>query len=277
MFSLTDVTPLINAAVASARHAKVAIVFVGDFNTEGADRPNMSLPGDGNALISAVAAVNPHTIVVLNTGGAVLMPWLSKVAGVLEAWYPGQEDGAAIAAILHGGVDPSGRLPLTFPASDTAMPATSAQQFPGVNLTVNFGTGLDVGYHWYQINHVTPLFAFGFGLSYTTFTLSKPTLTKTTTGAIVRVKVTNTGTRAGADVVQAYVSYPTSAGEPPEQLRALVRVELGPNASKTVTMTVPKTGFQIYRSGAFTTVSGQYGIDVGQSSSDLPLHLSLHW
>jgi beta-glucosidase len=277
MFSLTDVTPLINAAVASARHAKVAIVFVGDFNTEGADRPNMSLPGDGNALISAVAAVNPHTIVVLNTGGAVLMPWLSKVAGVLEAWYPGQEDGAAIAAILHGGVDPSGRLPLTFPASDTAMPATSAQQFPGVNLTVNFGTGLDVGYRWYQINHVTPLFAFGFGLSYTTFTLSKPTLTKTTTGAIVRVKVTNTGTRAGADVVQAYVSYPTSAGEPPEQLRALVRVDLGPNVSKTVTMTVPKTGFQIYRSGAFTTVSGRYGIDVGQSSSDLPLHLSLHW
>ncbi len=277
MFSLTDVTPQISAAVSAARRAKVAIVFVSDFNTEGADRPNLSLPGDGNALISAVAAANPHTIVVLNTGGAVVMPWLSKVAGVLEAWYPGQEDGAAIAAILRGSVDPSGRLPLTFPVSDNAMPATSARQFPGVNLTVDFGTGLDLGYRWYQINHVAPRFAFGFGLSYTTFKVSKPTVTKTSAGATVRVTVTNTGTRSGADVVQAYVKYPTSAGEPPEQLRALVRVDLGPNASKSVTMTIPKSGFQIFKGGAFTTVSGRYGIDIGQSSSDLPLHLSLNW
>ena len=157
------------------------------------------------------------------------------------------------------------------------MPATSAQQFPGVNLTVDFGTGLDVGYRWYQINHVAPLFAFGFGLSYTTFKLSKPTVTKTSAGATVRVTVTNTGTRSGADVVQAYVNYPTSAGEPPEQLRALVRVDLGPNASKSVTMTIPKSGFQIFKGGAFTTVSGRYGIDIGQSSSDLPFHLSLNW
>jgi beta-glucosidase len=276
-FSLVDVTPQISAAVAAARHTKYAVVFVGDFNTEGADRPNLSLPGDANALISAVAAANPHTIVVLNSGGAVVMPWLSKVQAVLEAWYPGQADGAAITAVLRGDVNPSGRLPLTFPATDTAMPATNAQQFPGVNLSVNFGTGLDVGYRWYQINHVTPLFPFGFGLSYTTFNLSNATITKTSVGATVRVTVTNTGNRSGVDVVQTYVSYPATAGEPPEQLRAFARIDLAPQRSQKVVMLIPRSGFQIFQGGVFTTVPGRYGIHIGQSSTYLPIHLRLNW
>lgn len=216
-FSMIDVTPQISAAVAAARKAKVAIVFVGDHDAEAADRAGLGLPGDANALIAAVAAVNPRTIVVLNTGGAVLMPWLSSVAGVLEAWYPGQEDGAAIASILTGAVNPSGRLPITFPVSTSAMPAGSVKQFPGVNSRVNFGSGLDVGYRWYQINKVSPLFAFGYGLSYTTFKLTNPVVQKVSSGVAVQVTVANTGKRSGADVVQVYVSMPSSTGEPPKQ------------------------------------------------------------
>ena len=277
-FGIVDVTPQIRAAVALARRSSVAIVFAGDFTTEGADRPDLSLPGDEDALISAVAAANHHTIVVLNTGGAVLMPWLRHVAAVLEAWYPGAQDGAAIAAVLRGAVDPSGRLPITFPASLTAQPTTSAAAFPGVASVVDYGTSvsaLDVGYRWYQAHGVTPLFPFGFGLDYTSFRLSRAQLVRTETGFDVRVLVTNTGRRAGADVVQAYVGYPSSANEPPEQLRAFSRVSLAPASSRDVTLTIPFSSFETYLHGAFDTVAGEYSINVGQSSADLTQHLSV--
>ncbi|MHB8379088.1 MAG: beta-glucosidase H [Acidimicrobiales bacterium] len=274
-FSLLDVTPLINKAVQTARTAKVAIVFAGNYESEGVDIPNLSLPGDANALIAAVAAVNPHTIVVLNTGGAVVMPWLAKVAGVLEAWYPGQGDGAAIANVLTGRFDPSGRLPLTFPTSTSAMPATSDSSFPGVNSIVNFGTGLNVGYRWYQSNKVTPLFTFGYGKSYTTFKLSHATLTKTTSGVTVRVKVTNTGSRSGVDVVQAYAAYPSSTGEPPEQLRGFQRVVLTPSATKNIVIVIPSSGFEVFVNNSWKVVHGAYRVDVGQSSADLPIHLNV--
>lgn len=274
-FSLVDVTPLINKAVQAARKAKVAIVFAGNFDSEGVDIPNLNLPGDANALISAVAAANPHTIVVLNTGGAVVMPWISKVAGVLEAWYPGQEDGTAIANILTGVANPSGRLPLTFPKSTAKMPATNDSSFPGVNSVVNFGTGLDVGYRWYQENKVAPLFSFGFGKSYTSFKLSSATVIKTSSGVTVRLTVMNTGSRTGTDVVQAYVAYPSSTGEPPEQLRGFQRVELNPLASKQIVMVIPSSGFEVFQNNSFKVVPGLYRIDVGQSSANLPIHLNV--
>ena len=273
--SLVDVTPLINKAVQAAREAKVAIVFVGNFDSEGVDSPNLSLPGDANVLISAVAAANPRTIVVLNTGGAVVMPWISKVAGVLEAWYPGQEDGSAISSVLTGKVDPSGRLPLTFPTSTFAMPATSDSSFPGVNQVANFGTGLNIGYRWYQANTVAPLFSFGYGESYTTFKLSNASLKKETSGVTVRLSVTNTGLRAGTDVVQAYVAFPASTGEPPEQLRGFQRVNLNPSATKQIAIVIPSSGFQIFERNSFTTVPGQYRVDVGQSSTNLSIHLNV--
>lgn len=272
---IVDVTPQINAAVAAARQAKVAIVFASDFNTEGADSPNLQLPGDANALITAVAAVNRHTIVVLNTGSPVLMPWLPHVAGVLEAWYPGEQDGAAISAILTGAVDPSGRLPLTFPSSLAAQPANTPSQFPGVNLSVHFSSELNIGYRWYQANNKTPLFPFGFGLDYTSFAISNATLSRQGGRVLVQVRVTNVGLRSGADVVQAYVHYPSAAGEPPEQLRAFARVELAPSASKTVTMALPPSAFQVFSNGSFVTVPGNYSIDIGESSANLPLHLTL--
>jgi beta-glucosidase len=275
-FGIEDVTPQIRTAVALARRSSVAIVFAGDFTTEGADRSSLSLPGDENALISAVAAVNPHTIVVLNTGGAVLMPWLKHVAAVLEAWYPGAQDGAAIAAVLRGAVDPSGRLPITFPTSVKEQPTASDGAFPGVDSVVNYGTAtsaLDVGYRWYQAHDVTPLFPFGYGLDYTSFALSRPQLVRTGTAFDVRVLVTNTGRRPGADVVQAYVSYPPSTGEPPEQLRAFGRVVLAPSSSRFVTLVIPYSSFEAYLHGAFQTIGGVYGINVGQSSAELSLHL----
>ncbi|MHB2027225.1 MAG: beta-glucosidase H [Acidimicrobiales bacterium] len=272
---IVDVTPAIRAAVAAAKKASVAIVFAGAQDSEGADQNSLSLPGDENALISAVSAVNHHTVVVLNTGGAVLMPWLHSVASVIEDWYPGEEDGTAIANVLTGRIDPSGRLPLTFPTSLSAQPITTSRQFPGVNGTVSFGSGstaLDIGYRWYQANGVAPLFPFGYGLSYTSFHLSNATMTKNSSSIHVALTVTNTGDRLGTDVVQAYVKFPNSTGEPPEQLKAFSRVTLQPFSSSRISMTIPLSSLQVYLNGKFRTVSGQYVIGVGQSSNDLTLH-----
>ena len=189
-------TTRIQSAVAAARAAKVAVVFVSQPSTEGADQPTLSLPSDENQLIEAVAAANPHTVVVLNTEGAVVMPWLNQVQSVLEAWYPGEHDGAAIASVLFVSFDPSGRLTLSFPTSETAQPLTSVADFPGVSDVADFGTGsdaLDIGYRWYQAHDIKPLFPFGFGLSYTKFSLDNPSIQETGSNVIVRLDVTNVG------------------------------------------------------------------------------------
>ena len=159
------------------RQAQVAIVFASYPESEGSDLTSISLPNNQNAMIDAVAAANPNTIVVLNTGGPVLMPWLSSVKGVVEAWYPGQDDGTAIASVLFGDIDPSGHLPETFPTSLSEIPTASPAQFPGVDGRVDYSEGLDVGYRWYDAKHVTPLFPFGYGLSYTSFSFSHLTVT----------------------------------------------------------------------------------------------------
>jgi beta-glucosidase len=273
-FGITDVTPAIDAAVKAARHAHVAVVFAGKSSTEGADQDNLMLPNDENELIEAVAAANPHTIVVLNTGGPVVMPWLHDVKGVIEAWYPGQEDGTAIASILFGAVDPSGRLPVTFPTSLSAQPITTPSEFPGVNDIVNFGTGpsaLDVGYRWYQAHNVEPLFPFGYGLDYTTFTLSNATYEVNEGNIAVNLDVTNTGDRTGVDVVQAYVKDPAKAGEPPEQLKAFLRVNVAPATTRNVSMTIPISSLAVYLDGGFHTLTGTYDVSIGSSSADLPL------
>ncbi len=265
----------IRAAVAAARRADVAVVFAGDFNSEAFDRPSLSLPGDENALITAVAAANPHTVVVLNSGGPVLMPWLDRVQAVLEAWYPGEQDGAAIAALLYGDADPSGRLPVTFPATDTQTGVNTTSQWPGVDLTSTYAEGLDVGYRYDHAAGVVPLFPFGYGLSYTRFSLTGLALARTADGFALRVRVTDTGTRSGVAVPQAYLSYPAAAAEPPAQLVAFRPVNLAPRQSRTVTLDVPATSFRVYLNGAWTTVPGTYTLAVGPSSSDLPLAVSV--
>lgn len=273
------VSPQIEGAVALARRSQVALVFADEVSSEGADQSSFTLPGDQNALIEAVAAANPDTIVVLNTGNPVLMPWLHQVRGVLEDWYPGEEDGKAVAAILTGAFDPSGRLPITFPASATEQPVASPAEFPGVDDTVSFGTGssaLDVGYRWYQAHNVEPLFPFGFGLSYTTFSLSGPSVQRKTGNINVSLTVTNTGAVGGVDVVQAYVKDPSTADEPPEQLRAFTRVALNPGESRNVVLSFPLASLQIFSAGKFLSIPGTYQVNVGNSSSDLPIHLTVN-
>jgi beta-glucosidase len=271
---LADVSPEIAAAVNAARHASVAVVFASAQQSEDVDRPSLFLPGDADALISAVAAANPKTVVVLNTGGAVLMPWINRAAAVLEAWYPGQGDGTATAAVLVGKVDPSGHLPVTFPAVSDASPVGTPAQFPGVDGTVSYEEGLDIGYRWYQAHNVKPLFPFGFGLSYTSFSLSHAAVHTRNHEIVADVTVTNEGPRAGTAVVQVYLQYPKAAGEPPEQLRAFDAVPLGNHQSSLIHFTLPATAFQAYLHGAFRTIPGTYSINIGQSSASLPIHLT---
>jgi beta-glucosidase len=271
---LTNVSGYIASAAAAARRAQVAVVFASAYSTEGADQSSLALPGDSNALIAAVARANPHTVVVLNTAGAVAMPWLSSVRAVLEAWYPGQADGAAVAALLTGRVDPSGRLPVTFPTDAALSPVATAAAFPGVKSNVTFG-GLDIGYRWYQSHHVRPLFPFGYGLSYTTFSLGSATLTTSSGRATVTLTVRNTGSRPGTCVVQAYLHYPAGNGEPPEQLRAFTRVSLAAGANHSVSLDLTRSGFALYRDGHWRVPRGAFRIDVGTSSASTPIDFAL--
>jgi beta-glucosidase len=198
----------IDAAVAAASRAQVAIVMVGDQDSEGRDQ-SLELPAAQNQLIAAVAKANPKTIVVLKSGSAILMPWLNDVPAVLEAWYPGEEDGNAVADVLVGKVNPSGKLPLTFPRSVSDTLAANPDQYPGVGGTVHYSEGLDVGYRAYAAHSTKPLFPFGYGLSYTQFSFDGLKVSQQPGGAntIVSFRVTNTGKHAGAEVAQLYLGF----------------------------------------------------------------------
>jgi beta-glucosidase len=268
------------AAAALAAKSDVALVMVGNKDREGRDRPNLSLEGNQDQLVSAVAAANPHTVVVLKTGGPVLMPWLERVPAVLEAWYPGEEDGNVVADLLFGGANPSGKLPLTFPKAEGDTPAHTPQQYPGVAGTAVYSERLEVGYRWYDAHQVAPLFPFGYGLSYTTFAFRHLSVSPpAANGGDVRVSldVTNTGPRAGADVVQVYVAAPPSAGEPPKQLKGFAKVTLRPGQTERVRLTLDPRALSVWdtAAGRWTVVRGRYRILVGDSSRDLPLEGSV--
>jgi beta-glucosidase len=265
---------LLDQAVAAAKQADVAVVFASNYETEGADLANIDLPASENQLISAVAAANPNTVVVLNTGSAVTMPWLNQVKGVIEAWYPGQDDGDEIAAVLFGDVNPSGKLPVTFPQSLAQVPASTTAQWPGTNGTVQYSEGILAGYRWYATKHITPLFPFGAGLSYTTFAFSHLGVRPGPRGTVqVSADVTNTGSRAGADVAQLYVADPASTGEPAEQLKSFQRVMLQPGQTRPVSFTLDRSAFAWWdeQSNGWTVTPGSYGLMVGDSSVSLPL------
>ena len=267
------------AKIAGAAHT--AIVFVHTDETEDKDRPDLALPGNQDKIIEAVAEANPRTIVVLDTGGAVLMPWIDKVAGVIEAWYPGQEDGNAIAAVLFGDVNPAAKLPLTIPRIETEVPTADKQQWPGVGGRSLYTEKLNVGYRWYDKTNTGPLFPFGFGLSYTTFRVSHLILEPRSargdgsaqSPVHVKVDVTNTGQRQGAEVVQVYVGGPPASDEPLHQLRGFAKVLLAPGETKTVGITLDKKSFETWDSGAheWKVREGTYQILAGTSSRDLPL------
>jgi beta-glucosidase len=272
-------SPAIQAAVNLAKASSVAVVFANNFESEGSDLTSIGLPGNDDQLISAVAAANPNTIVVLNTGSAVTMPWLGSVAGVLENWYPGQEDGNAIAALLFGDVNPSGKLPVSFPKSLADVPASTTAQWPGTNNTVQYSEGVDVGYRWYQAKNIAPLFPFGFGLSYTSFGFSNLAVSALDAHghATVTATVTNTGTRAGSDIAQLYVGDPATTGEPPAQLKGFSRVTLQPGAGTTVSFPVTLHDLAYWNdsTSAWTTALGTYGIKVGDTSAGPQLTGSL--
>jgi beta-glucosidase len=285
----------ISSAVTAAKAASVAIVMVGDTESEGADQSSLELSGNQDQLVEAVAAANPDTIVVVKSGNPVLMPWLNQVPAVLEAWYPGEEDGNAVAAILFGKVDPSGKLPVSFPETESQTPTSSPSQFPGVNGQIDYSEGLDVGYRWYDANNVTPMFPFGYGLSYTSFAFSDLRITPGTVrnsasgpGAAscdcngqgskqvtVSATITNTGKVAGADVAQLYLGDPAVAGEPPRQLESFDKVNLRPGQSTTVHFTLSGHDLSYWDDTAngWVLPDGTFHVYVGDSSAlaNLPL------
>src|SRR5499427_7201121 len=235
--------PTINAAVSAARSASTAVVVVGDdTESESADRPSLNLPSAQDELIEAVAAANANTVVVIDAGAPVAMPWLSQVAAVLDAWYPGQSSGTSLASLLFGQTNPGGHLPVTFPVSLSQVPAATTAQFPGNGSQVQYSEGLDVGYRWYDANNLTPLFPFGFGLSYTQFAFSNlqisPSTMNGTQDVQVSATVTDTGQRAGSDVAQLYLGDPSATGEPPRQLAGFQRVALDAGQSAQVSFTI---------------------------------------
>lgn len=274
-------------AAETAKSADVAIVMVGDHDTEGRDQ-SLTLGENQDRLIEAVAAANPRTVVVLKTGSAVLMPWLDKVPAVLEAWYPGEEDGHAVAAVLFGDVDPSGKLPLTFPRNVSDTPARTPAQYPGeanvdgYDRVAHYTEGIFVGYRWYDAKSIQPLFPFGFGLSYTTFSfgnlsISSPRFSARNSSETLEVAfdVTNTGNRTGAEVAQLYIGKPgsTAAKEPPKELVAFQKVDLQPNQTKHVSLTLNARSFSHWDTNthSWKITPGTYRILAGSSSRDIKL------
>jgi len=269
------------SAAALAAAADAAIVFVSQWESEGMDLPDLSFSNNQDALVAAVAAANPHTIVVIESGGAQVMPWLANVGAVLEAWYPGQRGGEAIANLLFGDVNPSGKLPITFPASvnDLPHPAISA---PPANSTapfpVAYNEGFLVGYKYYDAKSITPLFPFGFGLSYTTFTLTNTQLAlgPAANGSFtVSIDVNNTGSVAGAEVAQVYLSLPASTGEPPKRLVGWQKVSVQPGQTQTVTVDVDALSsahplsYWDSTTGGWQIANGDYEVYVGNSSGNV--------
>ena len=266
-----DIQNAVNLAAASTD----AVIVVNVAEDEEMDLSTLDLSSADETMISDVAAVNKNTIVVLNTGSPVVMPWLPQVAGVFETWYPGQTVGTALAALIFGKADPSGKLPVTFPASLSQVPAQTTAQWPGTAAGVDFSEGVDIGYRWYQSQNITPLFPFGFGLSYTNFSFSNLSVGAFNANgeATVTATVTNTGSTAGAEVAQLYVGDPAASDDPPEQLKGFDRVQLNPGQSQTVTFPLSIHDLASWSTSAngWEAQAGAYTVSVGDSSANRPL------
>jgi beta-glucosidase len=268
---------LMERAVALAAQSDVALLFAGlssEWESEGFDRADLELPGQQNELIAKVAEVNPNTVVVLNAGSAVTMPWLDKVAAVVQAWYPGQEAGNAIADVLFGDVTPSGKLPQTFPVCLADNP--SYLNFPGENGKVLYGERLFVGYRYYDTRGIAPLFPFGFGLSYTTFEYGELQLSATNIGPDetleVSIDVTNTGSRRGQEIVQVYVRDVEARLQRPEkELKAFAKVALDVGERKTVTLPLTRESLAYFddRAREWVAEAGTFEVLIGASSQDI--------
>jgi beta-glucosidase len=283
------------AAAALAKSAEVAIVFAYQWESEGMDLETLTLAHNQDALIAQVAAANPHTIVVLETGSPATMPWVDQVSGILEAWYPGTRGAEALANLLFGELNPSAKLPITFPKSDADLPHPTVVKPPKESIAddskpdhwkrvleglpafqVTHNEGLKVGYKWYDAEHKPVLFPFGYGLSYTTYAYSN---LKVTPGAQVRVSFTvqNTGNRDGAEIAQVYAALPASAAEPPKRLVGWNKVQLKAGESKEVSVEIDPLYLSIFNvdNNAWQRLPGDYTVLVGGSSQSLPLQESI--
>ncbi len=281
----------LNAAAALARRSDVAIVFAWRWEIEGKDSKSLSLPDDQDDLVAKVAQANTNTIVVLETGNPVEMPWAGQVSAILEAWFAGSRGEKALANILFGDVNPSAKLPITFPRTEADLPHKSiVQPPPGTEpaagdpdawkkrleglpaFETHYDEGLKVGYKWYDAEKQSVLFPFGYGLSYTTYEYSG---LRVTPGEHVKVSFTvkNTGNRAGTEIAQVYAGLPASAGEPPKRLVGWSRVKLNPGESKEVTIDIEPLFLSVFQpqQHAWKKLSGDYSIMVGSSSESLPL------
>jgi beta-glucosidase len=283
------------AAAAAAKAADVAVVFGYAKQGEGTDRTTLALDGNGDSLIAAVAAANPNTVVVLETGTATTMPWLADVKSVVEAWYPGDQQGNALARLFYGDTDFTGRLPMTFPKSLADTPTSTTAQYPGTFSDgstarpagstqirqVSYSEGLQVGYKWYDSQNIEPLYPFGYGLSYTSFSYRNvrvaPRLKGKAGSVSVSFDVRNTGSRAGTATPQVYLTLPSASGEPGRRLVGYEQVSLKPGQSSRVQLTIDAAAadhpFGFWNTGihAWDIVPGAYTVQVGASSRDLPL------
>jgi beta-glucosidase len=277
------------AAAALAKQSDLAIVFVQQWEMEGMDLPTLGLPDNQDALVEAVAAANPHTVVVLETGTAALMPWAGKVESIVEAWYSGSRGATALANVLTGGVNPSGKLAMTFPMNDAELPHPTIAPLPAedkgagsnaVNTggntrsgySVHYDEGLKVGYKWYDAEHKPVLFPFGYGLSYTTFSYSGLQVTPGEKPS-VHFTVKNTGKRPGSEVAEVYAMLPASTDEPPKRLVGYDKLMLAPGESREVTVDINPLYLSIYdeAAGTMKVAPGAYTFAVGGSSQTLPL------
>ncbi len=271
-------------AAAIAAKSDVAILCVGrtgEWDTEGWDLPHILLPGLQNELIEAVALANPNTIVVLQTGGPVEMPWLDKVSAVFQSWYPGQEAGNAIADVLFGDAEPGGRLPQTFPVrwSDNPAQSQDPEVYPGLNGKVRYEEGLFIGHKHYDKLGIAPLFAFGFGLSYTSFEWKNLRVTPQGDEFIVELDVTNTGSRAGSDVVQIYIEDKAPIlPRPIREMKGFAKLHLGAGESGTARMVLSPRSFAVFdvKKREWVARSGVFTVHAGRSAADLVLHGSLN-
>lgn len=279
-------------AVEQAKSCDVAILVVGregEWDTEGLDLPDMRLPGRQEELIEKVAAVNPRTVVVLQTGGPIEMPWLDKISAVIQAWYPGQEAGNAIADVLFGEAEPGGRLPQTFPErlADNSAISGDPKTYPGKDGHVVYAEGLAVGYRHHDADGATPLFPFGYGLSYTTFDWSAPRASSHEMGpdgVTVEIDVTNTGNRAGAELVQLYVKPKSSRlPRPIKELKAFAKLHIPTSATATAKLSIAVRDLAYFDpdARAWIAEAGDYDLVIAASAEDirttLPLRLSTEW
>ncbi len=274
----------IAAAVAAAKASDVAIVFVNKWNGEGFDA-RLELDGNQDALVAAVVAANPKTVVVVESGGAVLMPWADKTPAILEAFYPGERGGPAIARILTGKVNPSGHLPITFPASNAQLARADipgfGQKDDSAMVKVDYNVdGAAIGYKWYDLKHYKPLFAFGHGLSYTTFQVSKLQAKMDGGDLVVSGVITNTGTVQGKGVAQVYIApsdWKAAGWEAPKRLIAFQKTDLAPGASAPFTQRVDSRLLATYNTGtqSWGITDGSYSVMLGTASDELPQKASV--